>query len=430
ARLRARLPRQTGSAGALGRLEDIAVWLAVVQGGETVRPIAAPRVVLFAGDHGVAARDVSALAPGHTAHAVREAAAGGGAVGLLAGLHGAGVRVVDMAVDTDPALLPEAVTRYRVRHSSGSIDRHDALTTAQAEQAFQTGMDIADAEIDGGADLLVVGDIGVGNTTAAAVLIGALTGTDAAAAIGRGSGIDDATWIRKCAAIRDALRRARPVLGEPLRLLAVSGGADYAAMSGFLLRAAIRRTPVLLDGIASAASALVVQRIAYRTPDWWLAGHVTPEPSHAKALDRMALEPLLDYKLRYGEATGALLALPIVQAAACLAAELPVEDEKADEDAAPSLTKQTTPTDAGDAEADSTADDPWLTDDTAIEAGGEPPSPAPDAPPPAGPEAAGRRALADDAAGPRVIEYGGSGGGFVPGPGDDSGPAGVSTPTR
>ncbi|MCF2531198.1 nicotinate-nucleotide--dimethylbenzimidazole phosphoribosyltransferase [Yinghuangia soli] len=360
-RLRARLPRQTGSAGALGRLEDIAVWLAGVQGGETVHAVRQPRMVVFAGDHGIAAKDVSALAPGHTAHAVREAAAGGGAVGLLAGLYGAGVRVVDMAVDTDPALLPDAVARHRVRHSSGSIDRHDALTTAQAEQAFRTGMEIADAEIDGGADLLLVGDIGVGNTTAAAVLIGALTGTDAAAAIGRGSGIDDATWIRKCAAIRDALRRARPVLGDPLRLLAVSGGADFAGLSGFLLQAAIRRTPVILDGIASAAAALVVQRIAYRTPDWYLAGHVTPEPSHAKALDRMALDPLLDYKLRYGEGTGALLALPVVQAAALLAAELPVAakeeapaEEAADETAAeeveaaepaeaPSLSKQPQP---------------------------------------------------------------------------------------
>lgn len=373
ARLRERLPKQTGSAGSLGRLEDVAVWLAGVRGGDTVRPITSPRVVVFAGDHGVAAKDVSAHPVGHTAQAVREAAAGGGAVGLLADLYGAGVRVVDMSVDTDPALLPEPVVRHRVRTSSGSIDRQDALTTAQAQQAFRTGMEIADAEIDGGADLLLIGDIGVGNTTAAAVLIGALTGTDAAAAIGRGSGIDDATWIRKCAAIRDALRRARPVLGDPLRLLAVSGGADFAAMSGFLLQAAIRRTPVVLDGVASAASALVVQRIAYRAPDWWLAGHVTPEPSHAKALDRMALEPLLDYKLRYGEATGALLALPIVRAAACLAAELPVaakEDEAVD---AGTATDGASDTNASDT-SDTDADDGWPTDDTAIEAGEEPAS--------------------------------------------------------
>ncbi|MEU8138465.1 nicotinate-nucleotide--dimethylbenzimidazole phosphoribosyltransferase [Streptodolium elevatio] len=375
ARLRARLPKQTGSAGSLGRLEDVAVWLAGVR-GDAGRPVTAPRVVVFAGDHGIAGKNVSAHPAGHTARAVREAVSGGGAVGLLAGLYGASVRVVDMAVDTDAALLPDAVTRHRVRTASGSIDRHDALTTAEAEQAFRTGMEVADAEIDSGADLLVIGDIGVGSTTAAAVLIGALTGTDAAAAIGRGSGIDDATWIRKCAAIRDALRRARPVLGDPLRLLAVSGGADFAAMSGFLLQAAIRRTPVVLDGVASAASALVVQRIAYRAPDWWLAGHVTPEPSHAKALDRMALEPLLDYKLRYGEATGALLALPIVQAAACLAAELPVdakeEDAKEEDEKEPGEeagAAEGTGDDAGDS-----SDDTWPGDGSAVEAGREPES--------------------------------------------------------
>lgn len=347
ARLRERLARQPGAAGTYGRLEEVATWLAGVQGGHAVRPVAAPRVVVFAGDHGVAAKDVSALPAGYTALAVREAAGGGGPVGLLAGLNGASVRILDMAVDADPALFPEPVTRYRLRQASGSIDRHDALTTAQAEEAFRAGMAVADAEIDGGADLLLLGDIGLGNTTPASVLIGALTGTDAAAAIGRGSGIDDATWIRKCAAIRDALRRARPVLGDPLRLLAVSGGADFAAMSGLLLQAAIRRTPVLLDGIASAAAALVVQRIAYRTPEWYLAAHVTPEPSHAKALDRMALDPLLDYKVRRGEGTGALLALPIVRAAAALASELPdPEPEKAPE--GPSLSKADTTAEPGE----------------------------------------------------------------------------------
>ncbi|UGQ09963.1 nicotinate-nucleotide--dimethylbenzimidazole phosphoribosyltransferase [Yinghuangia sp. ASG 101] len=363
ARLRARLALQPGASGAFGRLEDVAVWLAGVQGGAAVRPVDAPRVVLFAGDHGIAARNVSALPAGHTARAVREAAAGGGTAGLLAGPAGAAVRVVDIAVDTDPEPLPAAVTRHKVRRSSGAIDRHDALTAAEADDAFRAGMDVADAEIDGGADFLVLGDLGVGNTTVAAVLIGALTGMDAAAAIGRGSGIDDAAWIRKCAAIRDALRRARPVLGDPLRLLAVSGGADFAAMSGFLLRAAIRRTPVLLDGVSSAAAALVVQRISYRSPDWFLAAQLTPEPSHAKALDRMALEPLLDYRLRYGEATGALLALPLVRAAASLAAGLPdaadagtgTGDTVRDDDEAPapvmSLTKNA-PADAPDGAAD------------------------------------------------------------------------------
>jgi nicotinate-nucleotide--dimethylbenzimidazole phosphoribosyltransferase len=298
------------------------VWLAGVQGACPTRPIERPRVVVFAGDHGVAELRVSAYPPEVTAQLVRTVLAGGAAVNVLARLTGTGVRVVDLAVDDDLAGVPDEVTRYKVRRSSGRIDVEDALSRAEAEQAFQAGAEIADAEVDAGADLLIPGDLGIGNTTPAAVLVGALTSHDAAAVIGRGSGIDDATWIRKCAAIRDALRRARVVLDDPIDLLATSGSADLAATTGFLLQAAIRRTPVLLDGLVPAACALVGQRIAFRAVDWWLAGHLTPEPAHAQALDRLALEPLLDYRLSLGEGTGGLLAVPMLKAAAATLAEM------------------------------------------------------------------------------------------------------------
>jgi nicotinate-nucleotide--dimethylbenzimidazole phosphoribosyltransferase len=134
--------------------------------------------------------------------------------------------------------------------------------------------------------------------------------------------------MRKCAAIRDALRRARPVLGDQLQLLATVGGADLAAMTGFLLQCAVRKLPVVLDGVVTAACALVAQRVAFRAPDWWLAGHDSGEPGQAKALDRMALEPLLQQGVQVGEGTGALLALPLVRAAAALAAELPEREPK------------------------------------------------------------------------------------------------------
>ena len=141
--------------------------------------------------------------------------------------------------------------------------------------------------------------------------------------------------MRKCAAIRDGLRRARPVLGDQLRLLAAVGGADLTAMTGFLLQSAVRKMPVVLDGVVTAACALVGQRIAFRAPDWWLAGHDSGEPGQAKALDRMALEPLQSHGVIVGEGVGALLALPLVRAAAALAAELPETghgpgDEKAE----------------------------------------------------------------------------------------------------
>lgn len=327
----ARRERQVVPPGALGRLDELGEWLAAAQGTVPVRTVDRPKVVLFAGDHGIAELGVSARAAGTAAALVRDVLQGGRPVSVLARRLGVSVRVVDMALDCAPQELPADVVRHRVRRGSGRIDVEDALTLDEAEAAFRAGVAVADEEADSGTDLVVLGDISVGGTTAAGVLIAALCGTDASVVTGRGGlAIDDLAWMRKCAAIRDALRRARPVLGDQLQLLATVGGADLTAMTGFLLQCAVRKVPVILDGVVTAACALVGQRIAFRAPDWWLAGHTGGEPGQAKALDRMALEPLLDQGVRVGEGAGALLALPLVQAAAALAAELP-ELEKQDE---------------------------------------------------------------------------------------------------
>ncbi|MCC3770497.1 nicotinate-nucleotide--dimethylbenzimidazole phosphoribosyltransferase [Streptomyces sp. UNOC14_S4] len=320
----ARRERLVPRPGALGRLDELAEWLAAAQGTVPVKPLEQVTALLFAGDHGVAELGVSAGPKGGALELVRAALDGRSTTAILARRTGARLRVVDMSVDCDPGELPEEVTRHRVRRGSGRIDVEDALTAEEAEAAFRTGMALADEEADSGTDLVVLGDLSVGGTTAAGALIGALCGTDASVVTGRGgAGIDDLAWMRKCAAIRDALRRARPVLGDQLQLLATTGGADIAAATGFLLQSAVRRMPVVLDGVVSAACALVAQRVAFRAPDWWLAGQSTGDPAQAKALDRMALNPLLDHGVTVGEGTGALLALPLVQAAAALAAELP-----------------------------------------------------------------------------------------------------------
>lgn len=316
--------RRTVPPGALGRLDDLGEWLAAAQSAVPVRPIEHPRAVLFAGDHGVAALGVSARPAGGAGRLVRAVLEGGSPASVLARGLGVPVRVIDMSLDSDPEGLPDEVVRHRVRRGSGRIDVEDAMTPEEAEAAFRAGMAVADEEADSGTDLVVLGDLSVGGTTAAAVLVAALCGTDASVVTGRGGqAIDDLAWMRKCAAVRDALRRARPVLGDQLQLLATVGGPDLAAMTGFLLQSAVRKMPVILDGVVSAACALVGQRVAFRAPDWWLAGQRSGEPAQAKALDRMALEPLLDHGVTVGEGVGALLALPLVRAAASLAAELP-----------------------------------------------------------------------------------------------------------
>ncbi|RKN42240.1 nicotinate-nucleotide--dimethylbenzimidazole phosphoribosyltransferase [Streptomyces hoynatensis] len=309
---------------ALGRLDDVGSWLAAAQARVPVRPVERPRAVLFAGDHGVASLGVSARPAGGASALVRAVLDGTSPAAVLARQAGVPLRVVDTSLDCPAEELPDEVTRFRVRRGSGRLDVEDTLTAEEAERAFRAGMAVADEEADSGSDLLVLGDVSVGGTTAAGVLIAAMCGTDASVVTGRGGvRIDDLAWMRKCAAIRDGLRRARPVLGDQLRLLAAVAGADLTAMTGFLLQCAVRRTPVLLDGVVSAACALVAQRIAFRAPDWWQAGQASGEPGQAKALDRMAMQPLLDHGVTVGEGTGALLALPLVRAAAALAAELP-----------------------------------------------------------------------------------------------------------
>lgn len=313
--------------GSLGRLEELAVWLCGVQGTCPPTPLDRVRVVVFAGDHGIAQHGVSAYPMQVTAAMVRAVVGGGAAVNVLARLHGAQVRVLDLAVDADLSDLPAEVTRHKVRRGSGSLDREDALTRDDAERAFEVGVAVADEEVDSGAALLIPGDMGIGNSTVAAALAGTLLKVGAADVVGRGSGIDDAAWMRKTAAIRDALRRSASRRHDPMEVLAAVGGADVAAFTGFLVQAAARRTPVLLDGVVSGACALVAQRIAPRARSWWLAGHRSTEPSHARALASLRLEPVSELDMRLGEGTGALMALPVLRAAGLLLTEMATLDD-------------------------------------------------------------------------------------------------------
>ncbi|MGW4243156.1 nicotinate-nucleotide--dimethylbenzimidazole phosphoribosyltransferase [Nocardia sp. NPDC004722] len=315
----ARQLQLTKPGGALGRLEKLANWVAACQGECPPKQFERARVVVFAGDHGVAQHGVSAYPSEVTGQMVANFLHGGAAVNVLARLADATVRVEDIAVAGDTA--PE-ISRHKVRRSSGSIDREDALSEAEVQAALTAGATIADEEIDSGADLLIAGDMGIGNTTPATVLIAAITDTEPVVAVGRGTGVDDAGWIRKTAAIRDAMWRARPVVKDPVALLRTVSGADFAAMAGFLARAAARRTPVILDGVVVTAAALVADQLSPGSRAWWVAGHRSSEPSHTIALQRLDLEPLVDMGMRLGEGSGAVAALPLLRAAVATLAEM------------------------------------------------------------------------------------------------------------
>ncbi|UCZ62320.1 nicotinate-nucleotide--dimethylbenzimidazole phosphoribosyltransferase [Mycolicibacterium phocaicum] len=306
--------------GALGRLEDLSVWVSACQGVCPPKQFERARIVVFAGDHGVTASGVSAFPSEVTAQMVANFDAGGAAINVLAEVAGATVRVADIAVDGE-AHSP-AIGALKVRRGSGNIAVEDALSSEEAIAAIAAGRTIADQEVDAGADLLIAGDMGIGNTTPATTLVAALTATEPVAVVGRGTGVDDEGWARKTAAIRDALFRARQVKADPVALVAVCGGADLAAMAGFLAQAAVRRTPVLLDGVVVTAAALVADRLAPGAKAWWQAGHLSTEPAHAVALQRLQLTPILDLGMRLGEGSGAAVALPVLRAAVATLASM------------------------------------------------------------------------------------------------------------
>ncbi|MEJ2889058.1 nicotinate-nucleotide--dimethylbenzimidazole phosphoribosyltransferase [Actinomycetospora aeridis] len=299
--------------GSYGRLEELAAWLAACQGRAPARAPQRVRAVLFAADHGIAAAGVSAHAPEETAARVAAVRDGSATVCRFAETAGAGVRVVDVGLAV-PAPGDARDDRAAVR-GGGRLDREDVLTAEQAAAAVRAGREVADEEVDEGADLLVAGELAVGVSTPTAVLAAAMTGREPVAVVGRGSGIDDRVWMVKAAAVRDGLWRARAVGRDPQGLLRVTGGADLAALVGFLAQAARRRTPVLLDGVATAVAALLADAEAPGARAWWVAGSRCTEPAQALALDVLGLEPLLDLRMRAGQGTGALTAVGLVRAA-------------------------------------------------------------------------------------------------------------------
>ena len=306
---RARQTDLTKPPGALGRLEDLGNWITACQGVCPPRRISAPVAVVFAGDHGVARAGVSAFPPEVTAQMVANMQAGGAAINVLARRAGASVFVADMAVEADTAA---DISRYKVSRGTGDLRRGEAMSPGDARKAVAAGRACADELVDSGADLLIAGDMGIGNTTPAAVLVGTLTRREPVEVVGRGTGIDDDGWMRKAAAIRDGMRFGRIHRDDPIALLAAVAGPDLAAMAGFLAQAAVRRTPVLLDGMVVTSAALVAAELAPGAPAWWQAGHRSTEPAHGFALELLGLSPIVELSMRLGEGSGAMTALPIV----------------------------------------------------------------------------------------------------------------------
>ncbi|MCW2806404.1 MAG: Nicotinate-nucleotide--dimethylbenzimidazole phosphoribosyltransferase [Marmoricola sp.] len=302
-------------AGALGRLGDLAVWLAAAQGEVPPRPLTDVRLVIFAGDHGVAQHGVSAYPPSITGAMVRTFVAGRAGVSALAAAHDVHVRVLDLGVDDDLADVPPDVTAHKVRRGSGAIHLEDALTADEAERALEVGAAVAREEVAAGAQLLLSGDMGIGNTTPAAALVAAALGLPASEVTGGGTGVHGEVLAHKQDVIDQALGRAGRRTEDPVETLAALGSADLAAATGYLVAAARAGVPVLLDGLMSVACALTADRIAPGAAAWFAAGHRSTEPAQSLALVKMGLEPVLDLGMRLGEGSGAVVAVPVLRSA-------------------------------------------------------------------------------------------------------------------
>ncbi len=331
ARAWARLDRLTKPPRSLGRLEALAAQIAAIQG--TDRPALGPgAVVVAAADHGVTAEGVSAYPAEVTHQMVQNFLAGGAAINQIAAAANARVYVLDVGVRGPE--FPEAagLIRARVRPGTGNIAREPAMTRDQAAAALEAGRAAGRRAVEAGATLLAAGDMGIGNTTAAAALTAALLGLPPEAVTGRGTGVDEAGYRRKLAAVGRALRRAEDRLGrlveaDPLAVAAELGGLELLAAAGVLLAGAEAGVPVVTDGFPVTAGALLAVRLAPELRDYLFAGHRSVEPGHARQLEALDLFPVLDLGLRLGEGTGAVLAFPVLRAAAAVLAGMATFDE-------------------------------------------------------------------------------------------------------
>lgn len=318
----------TKPTGALGKLEDLSVWCAQVQGTCPPGPFQHPALVIIAGDHGIAqTQGVSAYPPEVTGQMVLNFVAGGAGANVLARQHGVDVHVHDISVSPTPAYLENVPARVRVHHvtdGSRPIDREDAITVDDAQRAIAAGRTIATSLVDSGVDLLIPGDMGIGNTTIAAAIIGHFTDTDAEQVTGHGTGIDDAHLTVKTEVVATTLNRMRSA--DPLAALAIGGGADVAALTGLILGAAQARLPVLLDGVVSVAAAVTAESMEPGVIAWCAAGHRSTEPAVSIGLRWLGLQPILELGMRLGEGSGALTALPVLQSAALTLAQMATFD--------------------------------------------------------------------------------------------------------
>lgn len=320
-----RLDSLTKPAGSLGRLEELAACYVGMTGNVSPPPLQ-PVVFTLAADHGVAAEGVSAYPQSVTAQMVRNFIHDGAAVNVLARHAGVPLRVVDVGVAEDLG-AHVGLLNHKIARGTKNFLHEPAMSREHALTSLHVGMNLAQAACADGNNLIAVGEMGIGNTTASAAIASVLTGYDMERVTGSGTGVDGQRLRRKISVIQRALALHRPSPDDVVDTLAKVGGFEIGGMAGLMLGAASRRVPVVLDGFITGVSALIAVALAPRCREYLLASHLSEESGHRIVLDHLKLEPLLDLRMRLGEGTGACLAVTLVQAALSIYSQMATFEE-------------------------------------------------------------------------------------------------------
>jgi nicotinate-nucleotide--dimethylbenzimidazole phosphoribosyltransferase len=326
ARARAHQEQLTKPPGSLGRLEELAVFYAGARGAFPVAAPARARICVFAADHGVTAEGVSPYPSSVTAAMVSNFVAGGAAISVLARAHDIELRVVDVGIATasPPAVGARAAAfaSHPVRPGTANLRREPAMSREEAARAINVGSLQAALAAGEGVELLGAGEMGIGNTTAAAAVVCALTGKEPELVVGRGTGVDAAGLARKIDVVREALVLHALDAADALGVAAAVGGLEIAAMAGLMIGGAQARTPVVVDGFISGAAALLATRLVSGVRDYLCFSHLSAERGHRVVCDALDARPLFDLGMRLGEGTGAALAINLLRAAVRLQSEM------------------------------------------------------------------------------------------------------------
>lgn len=320
-----RLDRLTKPKGSLGRLERLAQQLVGMT--RTLSPRVARKIIItMAADHGVVEEGVSAYPQSVTAQMVANFLRGGAAINVLARHVGARVIVVDMGVAAELTPHPMLVS-HKIGRGTRNLARGPAMDRESAVTAMQVGWDIVKREVAQGAELIGIGEMGIGNTTPSSAIVAVMTGAPVARVTGRGTGINDAAHANKVAVVQRAIQVNRPDPADPLDVLSKVGGFEIAGLAGVILGAAAAHRPVVMDGFIAGAAALIAAAVEPNVPGYLIASHISQEPGHRVILERLGLDPLLDLHLRLGEGTGAALAMPLIDASCKIFTEMATFDE-------------------------------------------------------------------------------------------------------